>query len=474
MKKPRAALYLRQSTFKEESISLELQETACRTYAQQQGYDVVAVEADPGISGRTFKRPGVTKVMDLIERRDADVIVLWKWSRLSRSRLDWAVAADKVETIGGRIESATEPIDVSTSTGRFARGMLTEFAAFESERIGETWKETHARRIRNGLPHHGLPRFGYNYSKAEGYTVDPDAGPVLREMYLRFIRGANIRELGEYAASEGFEKVSGWRIDNTRRMLDRGFGAGYVYHKGELIKGAHEGVISEGEWMAYRARRDARSGRSRAESSDYAYSGLLRCHCGARMVGSLTNKANGVKYQRYICVEGQQKGGHGASVSDRHVADAVLSWLKEIAVEVDANASTVEAQPKAPNLERKKAQLFSEITKNATRLDALTVKYIDGDIPAETYKRLSENLEAEKVALEARSRMLEVNTAVKPAAVIKPLLAGWESAPARLKREALASILSEIRLHDWEGEVVSGSRKGRMGRRPITIHPVWE
>ena len=151
MSKPRAALYLRQSTYREESISLELQETACRTYAAQQGYEVVAVEQDPGISGRKWdNRPGVQKVMGLLEDKGADVIVLWKWSRLSRSRLHWAVAADKVETLGGRIESATEPVDVSTSTGRFTRGMLTEMAAFESERIGDSWKETQARRISMG------------------------------------------------------------------------------------------------------------------------------------------------------------------------------------------------------------------------------------------------------------------------------------------------------------------------------------
>ena len=146
--KPRAILYLRQSIAREESISLELQEDAGRRYATQQGYEVIGVEADEGISGRTWhKRPAIQRVMAQIETGEADVIILWKWSRLSRSRLDWAIAIDKVEAAGGRIESATEQVDVSTSTGRFARGMLAEFAAFESERIGDTWKEAHQRRV---------------------------------------------------------------------------------------------------------------------------------------------------------------------------------------------------------------------------------------------------------------------------------------------------------------------------------------
>jgi site-specific DNA recombinase len=466
--KLRAALYLRQSTFKEESISLELQETACRTYAAQQGYDVVAVESDPGISGRTFKRPGVQRVMDMVEAKDADVIVLWKWSRWSRSRLDWAVAADKVETYGGRIESATEQVDVSTSTGRLARGMLTEFAAFESERIGDTWKESHARRIKMGLPHHGLPRFGYNYTKTDGYTVDEAAGPVLREMYLRFIRGATMKELGAYAASEGFDKDAGWRIDNTRRMLDRGFGAGYVYSKGELIQGAHEAVITEAEWLAYRSRREARSGRPRAESSDYAYSGLLRCHCGARMAGSALTAHNGKRYQRYICIAGQQKGyEHTASVSARHVEDAVLEWLKTVSGELDANASTVDSVPKVPNLARKKAQIGAEILRNAGRIDKLGIRYLDDEFSKSEFDRLKAGLLEEKAALEARHRMLEVNATVKPSAIVPKLLAGWSEAPARLKRETMASLVTEIRLSDWENGV-------RKGRRALKITPVWE
>ncbi|MGJ9405302.1 recombinase family protein [Nesterenkonia aurantiaca] len=122
--RPRAVLHLRQSVAREESISLEVQETSGRTYCTQQGYEVVAVKSDPGIRGRTWNRPAVQRVMTMIESGATDNVILWRWSRLSRSRLEWAVAVDKVENAGGRIESATESVDISTSRGRLARGML--------------------------------------------------------------------------------------------------------------------------------------------------------------------------------------------------------------------------------------------------------------------------------------------------------------------------------------------------------------
>jgi site-specific DNA recombinase len=68
----------------------------------------------------------------MLEHDEADVIVVWRWSRVSRNRLDWAVAVDRVEAVGGRLDSATEPFDVRTPTGRFARGTLAKFATYAS------------------------------------------------------------------------------------------------------------------------------------------------------------------------------------------------------------------------------------------------------------------------------------------------------------------------------------------------------
>lgn len=84
--RPHAVLYLRQSIARKDSISLELQEDAGRRYCEQTGYQVVAVEADSGISGLTWYRPAVQRVMGMIETGEDEVIVLWKWSRLSRAR----------------------------------------------------------------------------------------------------------------------------------------------------------------------------------------------------------------------------------------------------------------------------------------------------------------------------------------------------------------------------------------------------
>ncbi|MGO7984007.1 hypothetical protein ACC691_39900, partial [Rhizobium johnstonii] len=49
------------------------------------------------------------RVMRMVENREVERIILWKWSRLSRDRYDWPQARRVVASAGGRIESATEP-----------------------------------------------------------------------------------------------------------------------------------------------------------------------------------------------------------------------------------------------------------------------------------------------------------------------------------------------------------------------------
>ncbi|WP_417220571.1 recombinase family protein [Arthrobacter sp.] len=450
--KPRAVLYLRQSVAREDSISLELQETAGRAYAKSQGYRVVAVEADPGISGRTWKRPAVLRVMALIENGDADVIVLWKWSRLSRSRLDWAVAADKVETAGGRIESATEPLDVSTSTGRLARGMLTEFAAFESERIGDVWKESHARRVSRGLPANGKPRFGYQYTRAEGFTPDPVSGPVLAEMYRRYNSGQSVYSLVQWANDGPTRPVTGygpsgdglWSARTIRRILDQGFGAGYITRHGERIPGAHEPVITPAEFEEYLARRDTRRVSRRTERSEYLLSGLIRCDCGSTMNAGLFGTG---RIPKYRCKAANEKRAHtGGYVTTAVVEDAVLDWLRSVADDITHAAQDLPAPKPKAGAGNQEAALRRKVVKLGARMDNLTLKLVDGTIPQDSYERLRDQTKTELATTEAQLRNLAVAEA-KPAAVIVPdLLANWGGLPIPVRRDMLSRLIHPVRV----------------------------
>jgi DNA invertase Pin-like site-specific DNA recombinase len=466
----RAVAYIRVSKEREGMTSPELQLTSIEEHCRKMGYSVVETLEDLDLSGRFWKRRQVDRAVRMIENREADVLVVWKISRVARNMKDWVIAVDRVEGAGGHIESATEQFD-NTVTGGLARGVMAQFADFESKRIGETWKETHARRVRNGMPHHGLPRFGYNYSKETGYVPDEVVAPVLRQMYLLYTQGVSLRDIGAYAASEGVSPPNGWRDQGVRHILDRGFGAGYIWSKGELVTGAHEAVISEHEWMAYKVQRDKRAARSSGggtKGGAYAYSSLLRCPCGSKMDGGAVKRSSGESYRRYTCRDGLVKGTHSkVSVSESYVEEAVLAWMNSIAEEVNTRGASVKPA-RRENTGRKLQQLNTDLKRNATRIDSLTRKYIDEDIPTDAYRRLLADLEAEKAALEARIRLVEVNSTAKPTEIVPDLLAQWPNLPERGKRATLEKLIANIQLHDWE----NGARVGR--RRLEIIEHQWD
>jgi site-specific DNA recombinase len=182
----RVVAYVRVSMAREDTVSPELQIKAVRDYCKRRGYEIVRIVEDLDLSGRFWKTRQVEQAIQMIEREEADLLVVWRWSRVSRNRLDWALAVDRVESVGGRLESATEGFDTTSATGRFARGMMAEFAAFESERMGDIWREVRERRVRLGLTVSGQEQFGYR--KINGrYVPDRRRGPLLAEIYRRYI-----------------------------------------------------------------------------------------------------------------------------------------------------------------------------------------------------------------------------------------------------------------------------------------------
>jgi site-specific DNA recombinase len=84
----RAAGYIRVSTEEQAARGhgLEAQEKAVRAFAESQGYELVTVIADPGVSGaiRPADRPGFAKLLDLAASGEISILLVWKFDRLAR------------------------------------------------------------------------------------------------------------------------------------------------------------------------------------------------------------------------------------------------------------------------------------------------------------------------------------------------------------------------------------------------------
>lgn len=439
---PRAIIYLRQSIHREESISLELQEIACRDYCDRAGYTVVGVEADPGISGRTWNRPAVQRTMAAIENGTADVVILWKWSRLSRSRKDWALAIDRADIAGGKIESATEPIDTATASGRFARGVMTEYAAFQSEQIGEQWEEVRQRRLKLGLPASGRLPFGWRWVEGGGIEADPEQAPVVVDMYTRYLAGDGSALIAKWLNDRGIPAPNGgaWRRARPLTVMDSPVHAGFIPYRGNTYNGQHEPIIDAETWAAYQSERQRRR-ETGAKPREYAHllSNLMICGCGARMHGK-GSVTGGKLYRGYMCGDLHQAHEGRAYVSALTVEPLVVDWLMAFDPEVDTTRDVTSQRARLDAVTREQNALEVELV-------TLTRQHTRGVIPEAAYVRASAEIEAELHRLRQEERQLAaMSRAVPGREQLATLRRTWLEATMPEQNRALRQVVASLRI----------------------------
>lgn len=463
---PRRAIgAVRVSKERDDMVSPELQRAAIEDHCARRGYVIAGWIEGLDESGSQRKSPWWAKLdqgIGQVEAGTADVIVVWRFSRTARQRLRWAVAIDRVEQAGGLLESATEPLDTSTASGRLARGMLGEMAAYEAEVIGGTWREVHARRIARGLPAHGGPRFGYRReSKGGPFAPDPDTGPVLASLYRRYIAGDSIRGLVVWLNSEGIRTATGysrtgtgaWTTQCLRRVLDSGFGAGFINAHGERLPGAHEPVIDPATWEQYRAARVARRQLKRSQASPHLLSGMLRCcyvmpdgePCGSGMGANAVGRGR-VPGFRCSKVAAQRKHPGGV-VLTRVVELAVMDWLRDQAERSNRAVDELQAHRPAgkPRAKRDADLIAREILNLDQQLTILTRQHARNVIPEAAYVTARDEITAEKAVLEqkhAEAVLADPAADVGPAAA--DLLRDWPALALTVRRESLRRVIRRI------------------------------
>lgn len=466
-------------------MSPEVQRIAISDYCAARGYEITGWLEGLDQSGSRAKSawwPRLDAAAEQVKTGEYDIIVVWKFSRTARNRLKWAIALDKVETAGGRIESATEQIDATTSTGRFTRGMLAELNAFEAERIGEVWSSIHEARLAKGLAPSGLAKYGYVWDKVEKiHRVDPVTGPLLAEAYARYVAGESMYMLVRWLNGAGHVTRNGgqWSDRSLRRVLDAGFGAGLIPWHGEKYPGVHEPVIDKDTWQAYLdARAKRRQMPRRVERSQYLLSGMVRCaRCEGAMVAN--NPYDGIRKPSFRCAKAKERGPEicaGGYVAMYIVEDAVKTWLEQISQEVtDAKAATTAAVAAKVSAEGDVRRLRRELKTVSDATDELLQLRAEKLVPhdrflstmqtyADREKTLKEQLEMR--ARDARERDFD------PQAVATQLLDVWEEMPVEYKRTMLRTLIKSVHVLTGDRSGVRGIAGGASNAK-VSVIPSW-
>ena len=135
--KKSAGIYIRVSTEHQakEGYSVAAQKNNLTNFSLNQGWEIFDIYADEGISGKNIKdRPEVKRMINDIKENKIDVVVLYKFDRLTRDSRDTEDIILLVQEYGIEVFTLSGGIiDVSTATGRFSIRINGAVAQLERE-----------------------------------------------------------------------------------------------------------------------------------------------------------------------------------------------------------------------------------------------------------------------------------------------------------------------------------------------------
>jgi DNA invertase Pin-like site-specific DNA recombinase len=145
--------YTRVSTVEQgdSGAGLDAQEAAIRSEARRRGWELVATLTDTASGKSMRRRPGLDAALAMIERGDADALVVAKVDRLSRSLLDFAGIVERSRKQDWQLVALDLGVDTTTPQGEMLASVLAVFAQFERRLIGERTKDALAVKRANGV-----------------------------------------------------------------------------------------------------------------------------------------------------------------------------------------------------------------------------------------------------------------------------------------------------------------------------------
>ena len=161
-----------------------------KAYADAHGLEVVRIESDEGLSGKTIRgRPGLLRALETLSDAEADGLVVCKLDRLSRTTTDLLGLVGQANQDGWQLHCIDEHLDTASRHGRFVVDILSLLAQMEREATAERTRDALAELRRRGKRVSGRAPFGYRFDNG---NVVEDAGEQKILVRILELRGEGL------------------------------------------------------------------------------------------------------------------------------------------------------------------------------------------------------------------------------------------------------------------------------------------
>ncbi|MEB7460192.1 cassette chromosome recombinase CcrB [Staphylococcus borealis] len=361
MKKKRIGGYIRVSTEKQVmGYSIEGQITQIEQYCQFNGYELVDIYADRGISGKSMNRPELQRMLNDAKNGKLDCVMVYKTNRLARNTSDLLTIVEELHRQNVEFFSLSERIEVKNLTGKLMLQILASFSEFERNTILENIYNGQRQRALEGYYQGNLP-LGYNNipDNKKELMINQHEANIVKYIFESYAKGHGYRKIANALNHKGYvtKKGNPFSISAVTYILSNPFYIGKIQFakykdwndkrrkglndKPVIAEGKHTPIISQSLWDKVQARKKQVSEKPQVHGKGTnILTGLISCpQCSAAMAASNTTNIlkDGTKkrIRYYSCSNFRNKGSKvcsansvRADVIEKYVMDQILEIVK--------------------------------------------------------------------------------------------------------------------------------------------------
>lgn len=361
MKKKRIGAYIRVSTERQvEGYSVDGQITQIEQFCQFNGYDLVDIYADRGISGKSMNRPALQRMLQDAKNGKLDCVIVYKINRLARNTSNLLTIVEELHRQNVEFFSLSERMEVKNSTGKLLLNILASFSEFERNTILENIYTGQHQRALEGYYQGNLP-LGYNNipDNKKELMINQHEANIVKYIFESYSKGHGYRKIANALNHKGYvtKKGNPFSISAVTYILSNPFYIGKIQfakykdwndkrRKGlndapVIAEGKHIPIIGKELWNKVQARKKQVSQKPQVHGKGTnLLTGIIFCEkCGAAYAASNTTNTlkDGTKkrIRYYSCSNFRNKGSKvcsansvRADVIEKYVMDQILEIVK--------------------------------------------------------------------------------------------------------------------------------------------------
>lgn len=362
MKRKSIGLYVRVSTLAQDidGFSINAQITQLKEYCSFQGYKVVDVYADRGISGKSMNRPELQRMLKDSKEGKLDCVMVYKTSRLARNTSDLLSIVEGLHRQNVEFFSLSENMKFDSNSGKLLLQILASFSEFERNNIAEGAFMGQLRRSQEGYYQGNLP-LAYDKipDNKHELMINQHEANIVKYIFESYAKGHGYRKIANALNHKGYvtKKGNPFSISAITYILSNPFYIGKIQFakykdwndkrrkglndKPVIAEGKHTPIISQDLWDKVQARKKQVSKKPQVHGKGTnLLTGIISCPiCSAPMAASNTTNTlkDGTKkrIRYYSCSNFRNKGSKvcsansvRANVIEKYVMDQILEIVK--------------------------------------------------------------------------------------------------------------------------------------------------